>query len=399
MSERSWQLSLDAESDPKLQLLSNLVGKVVRGNSEVLAAQLSGNFQFATTFDDDSIEDLLEQNASSEFYNGITLEQKTQVVRILNLSGEAIWRYGSKSYTDGLWDFVDYAEQIPFERRDALVLTGAVGIELIGMNKRLDRLSTAIQPNLFERSVLLGGVALVEVSKRRTNDSESYNGPNRDGFVPMTSIGGTIHGDFWTSRQLCFQENAIDPTGKARSFGPSFENVYLPAYHSTETRIMSSLLGYQVGYQGVQRKKLFGNLVQKSKRITQKGGGAFADFGDDDGYDDASTLEHLIEQGVSEGDVLANLIVYPQGTDRLVLTAKKEGIEFKNGKIDYARGTFETSKSFVIPTEEIEDYVITLLGSGYGRTSQDALAMVIRTLEDGLPNRRRYDLRFPTNEE
>ena len=386
MSERTWQLSLDAESDPRLQLLSNLVGKVVHSNSEVLAAQLSENsFQFTTTFDDDSIEALLEQNASSEFYNGMTLEQKTRVVRILSLSDEAIWRYGLKLHTDGLWNFAAYAEQIPFKRRDALVLTGAVGIELIGMNKRLDRLSTAIQPNLFERAVLLGGVALAEGSKRRINDSESYNGVNHDGFVFTTSIGGTIHGDFWTSRQLCFQENAIDPTGKAQAFGPSFENVYLPAYHSTEPRIMSALLGYQVGYQGVERNKLFGNLVQKSKRITQKSGGAFADFGDGDGYYDAFTLKCLIEQGVSEGDVLAKLIVYPQSTDRLVLTAKKEGVEFTHGKQDYDMGIFETGKSFVIPAEEIEDYVITLLGSGYGRTSQDALATVIRTLEDGLP--------------
>jgi hypothetical protein len=387
VSERAWQLSLDAEQDPKIRLLSELVRKVVHGNNEILAGQLASDpFQFTSTLDEDSIETILDDNATSDFYNKLSFEEKKKVTSVLNLSEEAAWRYGSKEYTDGLWDAEGYIAEVPFERRTALVLTGAVGIELVGMNKRLDRLAGAIEPNLFKRSVLLGGVALAIGSERRIQDNEFYRGTNQGGLVSETHIGGTIHGDFWTSRQIRFQHNVVDPIGVEHPFGPAFETILTPAYHSTEARIMSSLLGYAVAFQGVDRMDLLKDLVEDIETVSYKPGGAFGDFGDDDGYGDAAVLDYLIEKGIEEDEILANLIVYPQGKDRLVLTAKKEGVEFMHAAQDYASGVMTPGDSFVVPTHEIKDYIVTLLQSGYGRTSQGALLNVIIALRDRKSN-------------
>jgi len=389
MTERNWQgdwqVSLDTEDDPKIRLLSDLVGGTVRANSEFIAAQLiSARYSFETILGDDGVEDLIDASVKSDFYDGLSRDDKKHVANILELPDESVWRYGSKLHTDGLWDAQGPVAEVAFERSDALVLNGAVGAELFGVSKRLDRLSAAVEPDMFRRAVLLGGLAMAGKGVYfRGFDGDFYRGKEHDGLVPETTIGGDMHGDFRTYRQDRFRHDAIDPTGQSHVFGPSLERTLIPAYHSTETYILGSLLAYRAAFTGVERQGLFSNLVHKAATVTYRPGGAFGDYGQDDGHHEAGFMDYLITQGIEEGDILANLTFLPQNSSRFILTAKNEGVEFALGTENKENETIDMIRSFVVPADEIEDYAITLLQSGHGRTSQSALLNVMAGLRDG----------------
>jgi hypothetical protein len=379
VSERSWQVSLNGEQDPKNQILSALIGSVVDNNNETLAARLRNDiFALRSEFADENVELTLDEHAASVFYNRLIPDEKQQFIRVLDLGNDTSWRYGKKELTDGLWDSEVHIAEIPFERSDALVLSGAVGLELIGMSNRLDRLSKAIEPNLFCRTILIGGLAVTESRRNNVVNSTLYQTVLEGGLVAETKVGGTIHGDFWTSRQTRFQDSVIDPTGAAHVFGPAFETDSVPAYHSTETHILETLLAYQVLYQGVNPNKLYGSIVSKLDTVAIKGSGPFADFGQDDGYQAASSLFNQIEENVipHEGEVLKSLLIYPGiPNTRMNMTARENGVEFS-----VTSEMEETVRSFVLPSNEIESYAITLFESGFGRTSQFSLLSVINGL-------------------
>jgi len=117
--------------------------------------------------------------------------------------------------------------------------------------------------------------------------------------------------------------------------------------------------------------------------VTYRPGGAFGDYGQDDGHHEAGFMDYLITQGIEEGDILANLTFLPQNSSRFILTAKNEGVEFALGTENKENETIDMIRSFVVPADEIEDYAITLLQSGHGRTSQSALLNVMAGLRDG----------------
>ena len=377
MSERNWQLSLDAERDPKIQHLARLTSGVVEytRHDDSVVTQLS---RYENTFDGGiDVDKLFEGFTESEFHQQLTVEQKLHVTRVLNATPENAWRYGNAVHKDALWDYEGPVISRPFEPIDAAILTGLAGAELLGKSKRLDRYAEVLEPDLLKRAVLMGGVALVMASRRSWQTSVSYQGVSRNGLVSETDIGGTLHGDFFTDRRQRFDHDAISPLGERLPFAPpTNEHVYIAAYHSTEPRIMAAILAYQTSYKQIERHALHDSLAANVSAHIPSSGGAFADYGDGDGEREGFYLRALINKGVAEGDVLDRLTVYPGDFEtKLVLTARAEGIEFANTS---KHG--ETMRRFILPAEEVEDYVATLLASNYGRTSKAALMAVIYAL-------------------
>ncbi len=387
MPEREWQLSLDAENDQKMQLLSRLTSQVVRANSETIPAQL---FESHYAYEDEDILDMVDEYLSGEFYASLTAEQKEYVSRAISLPADRTWRYGNKLYTDGLWDAEGAAFVHPLQSQDTLILTGLAGADLFGLSKRLDRLAAGIEPDVLKRAVLLGGVALASPHMRYSQPGVAYRGEAQDEMVPETYIGGTHHGDFWTSRGVRFEHDALSPIGEPSTFAPAVEKVHIPGYHGTETGVMRALLAYRAGYQGADRLEVFQKIAGYLQEQPTKGAGNFADFGDDDGFRDASVLGDVLEGEIKENDVLLNTLVTPDNHDlRLQLAVRKEGVEFA-----FMSDMGETIRSFVLPSNEIEMYAAQLIGSGYGRTSQWALVNIVKVLRDGKPARRSdgYDI-------
>jgi len=380
VSERDWQLSLDAEHNEKIKLLSTLAGQVVRGNGETLLGRLSESYG---VYDEDEVAELIEEHLQSEFYALLNNDQKKQLLRSIEITPDKVWRYGNKTDEEALWDVEKPAYLKDISPEDSLVLSGLAGADLFGISKRLDRLAAGIEPDLLKRAVLLGGVALASPLTKHPQPGISYLGNFADGLRPETYIGGTHHGDFWTSRSLRFEHAVISPVGEALVFAPALEKIHIPGYHSTEPGVMRSLLAYQVAYKGIPSLDVFSKIEQLLWSQSPKGAGNFADFGEDDGRLDANMLDYLIKQGVDEDEVLLNTIVSPDNLDlRLQLSARKSGVEFA-----FLSGTDEYIRSFILPSEEIEAYVAHLVGSGFGRTSQYTLVNIVRVLKDGPPQR------------
>jgi hypothetical protein len=358
--------------------MSEIVTGIVANNSETLASQLSNRFTYnATVIDDDEVEHHFKTFYDSSDYRRLTEDQKKYVVKLPDLTADAHWRYGVRPSTDGLWDSEIHVQEVPFEPHDTLVLSGIVGQELVGMSKRLDRLSAVIEPDMFRRTVLIGGMAIAAGREEYTKDSEHFMSHDDDGISARTYIGGDIHGDFWTSRQKLFQTTARDPLGVLQHTAPSLEYIPVNAYHSVEPAIMRALLEYKVVYDGQDRDDLFRSLVGGMRGVSPTQAGAFGDYGHDDGEYEALHLNQRISDGnVQSGDILTSMIVQPQNNNRLLLIARETGIEFQS---DFSH------RSFLLPSAEIEAYALTLLQSGFGRTSQSALARVIFGLRDGKP--------------
>jgi len=371
--ERPWHLSVDAQHDPKIQLLSELVQKVVRSNTETLPGTLAEEY---SGYEPEDVADILNGYYRTDFYISLNDTQKDRVQSAAALSDDHTWRYGDTLYTDGLWDAHGPTTRLPVASQDALILTGASGSELFGLSKRLDRFSEVLEPDSLKRAVLLGGVAMAVSSERYTQSSVAYLGPERGGLRPQTHIGGTFHGDFWTERRTYAQQDAVSPLGEALPFAPLIEKTYIPAYHSVEPQVMSAVLAYAVGYAGLSRQMLFDSLTQQLQSVRHTPGGAFGDFGQDTGDLAARTLDGTLQAGVAENAVLLHARVSPDDRELMMrMTAKKEGIEFAT---THTGG--RVSSSFILPVEEIPDYVVHMVGSGFGRTSQSALLHVIQAL-------------------
>jgi len=381
VAERKWELSLAAENDAKIQHLARLTRGVVNHGAydESVISRLS---RYSMDVESDEMDAMLREYTDSEFYAKLDDQQRHEVERATRPVAGASWKYGSTPYEDGLWGFDGPVESQPYDAVGAVVLSGLAGAELFGKSERLDRYAAALEPDILRRAVLIGGVAMVMSGRRGWRSSISYRGTAQQGLVPETHIGGTIHGDFWTSRRHVFEQDPISPLGEKLPFAPLMERVYIPAYHSSEPSILAALLGYQVGYQKADAGQLYANLTTKFAATDAEQPGPFGDYGDRDGLDQAHHLSMMSEGGVGEGDVLARLIIYPGDFDsRCVLTAKQEGVEF--AYIPYKNTEME--QRFTLPSHEIEDYAVTLFGSGFGRTSQSALMSVVAALRDGSP--------------
>jgi len=385
VSERKWQLSLAAENDVKIQHLVRLTGGLIK-NGTYEGSVISDVTRRGMQYDSGTTQDILEGFAGGEFYAQLNDQQRHDVERATHLAEDASWKYGKRAYVDALWDFEGPVEVQPVEDIDTLVLGGAIGADLFGRSERLDRYALALEPDLLRRAVLVGGVALVVANGQAQEDGAAYLGQPKDGLVAQTYIGGSQHGDFWSSRRHRFTGDAQSPVGDVLPFAPELERAKSSAYHSSEALIMKAFLAYQVGFLGVDPHDTHESLRQRFATVKYSGGGNFADFGYEDGRMASHALGMLIESGVVEGDELASLTINPGNSDfRMVLTARREGVEFST-----TSGNDSDLRRFTIPSQEIEDYVVTLFGSGFGRTSQRALMDVIDTLHGGSMLLRRY---------
>ena len=381
MSERKWQLSVAAENDNNIQHLARLTGGVVSHEAydESLIAKLS---RYDLALGGDDMDAMLREYTDGEFYKNLNDQQRYEVERATHPAVDASWKYGTKSHEDALWRFDGPVETQPYDGISGIVLSGMAGASVFGKSERLDRYAAALEPDILRRAVLVGGVAVVMSGRMGWQSSISYRGVAQQGLVPETQIGGTMHGDFWTSRRNLFEQDPVSPFGERLPFAPSMEQTYVPAYHSTEPAILAAMLGYQVGYQKADPAQLYADLTTRFKATGATQPGPFGDYGDRDGLTEAYYLSEMGKVGVKEDDILASLIIYPGDFDsRCVLTARRDGVEFA-----YTSGKHtEIERSFILPTQEIEEYVVTLFGSGFGRTSQSALLSVVAALRDGSP--------------
>ncbi len=157
MSERPWQLAAEAENDPRLQYLDDLVDRTLTAHDEVADA-----YNPLYEIDEDGLAERVNKYLATDFYQSLSHEQQKRVTGVLSLGEAAVWRYGSVPDPDSLWETDKPVMTRPVEPIDKLVLSGIVGHDLSGLNRRLDRFSAA-QPDALKAAVLLGELAMPHI--------------------------------------------------------------------------------------------------------------------------------------------------------------------------------------------------------------------------------------------
>lgn len=276
----------------------------------------------------------------------------------------------------GRWWYGDTL-RLPSDNTDRLVLSGIAGYELLLADKALRRVR--VGRSLFETAILLGGLHAVLLSERARDDSSSvsYEGKEADGLVAETSIGGSMHGDFVLSRRTHFTAPVIDPTGQPREIAPTPSDETVYGYHSVEDEVLAALLWRHASdHSDEELHTLHARIIERMSR-SQEGRGSvlYADFGDRGGHIMPGVLRNCIAERrhVEADQVLASIFVSPLSDQELLLVAKPEGVLFCNT----TSGADEASRSLLIPTEEIEDFIVTLLRNGHGRTGTHSLIAVL----------------------
>lgn len=348
-------------------------------DSSTMVDRLSGS---SLILDDEEITQNISDYLSSDFFRTLADAQKAIVSKSLNVDESSLWAYGASDTDNTLFDL-----EIPIKRQaareyDGLVISGLLGVQILGrkkkskLTKEIDALASDIETDPLRKVILLGGVAIVADSLDSSwRQSISYiSAVGKDGLAYETHIGGSMHGDFSSSREARFAEYIIDPLGRKLIFGPRLENVSAPAYHSSEPAILSAVLGYYVNKTGVDNRFDLRERIERRLEAAQyRAGGNFADFGDGDGKIERGRLRSYLREGVVTGTTLESLIIYPGDfSTRLNLKAGENGVDFFIG-----RHEGDEEYRFTIPDDEIEDYIVTLITSGFGRTSVGTLIDVL----------------------
>ncbi len=376
MTERAWQLSVEAEEREDLRSLQEAMMKLVDGEEELLARGVQDPDRMLRygegTLEERFIDDLHE----SGMVEKLSILERAQLGRTLNIADEQYWAYGEHMDTDGLYAATTPALTVATQDIDLYVLSGLVGYDLLGRSKKFDKEIARRDGPLLETCILLGGLALT-IYARHWQCFAPYRGEVQEGIQSTTHIGGTLHGDFYISRGSQFLHDVVDPLGVKRPFGPEIARVGTGAYHSSEPGILAAVLLHVASLSDKNGLRDFHHKVlQRVKDISFRSGGNFADYGDGDGrYEAESLSEALSERATRLDHVLGDFIVQAGNTDLwLQLISTDEGILFRRQiKGDDA----ESRNVFIIPNNELEDFVVTFFENNFGRTSTSALAKVI----------------------
>ncbi len=377
MFERSWQLSLEAEGRQDFKELQRDIAEVV-DSEETLVGTVDAAWGWGQQED---LEIALEEYLGSDFVKKLSGPELIYLKKILNMGQDRHWGYGSRIATDGLFAAEVVSESVPTDWADTLVLTGLIGDDLRNKrSKKLDQELGELNQSPLETAILLGGLALAGSIGQR-EPSSAYSGTQRNGLIPTTRVGATFHGDFMVSREQRFVHDAIDPLGIPRPFGPAIPEAMVGAYHSTEPGILAALLLHQAGRSD---KNTLQNLHQKiSQRLERSriiGRGNFADYGDGDGGYEARLLADELGGNSHERNGLLGSFIIQAGNFKqtMRLMATEEGVMFCR-QDDYEDK--ETQDIFLLPNDEIEDFIVALFSSNLGRTSPDALRKVLDVIK------------------
>lgn len=383
MSERAWQLSVEAEGRDDLRGLREEVAKVVGEWNRLVIDGVPRANHFVSSFDERTLEERFgEELDGSGMVEKLSNAERAHLSRTLNMSSEQYWGYGEHVTDDGLYDEVVTTVRQPIQDADVFVLSGLVGYDLLGRNRKLDRKVKERDEGLLDTCILLGGLA-VSLKQRDLGSYASYVGANNHGIYPVTDVGATYHGDFYTWRRQRFEHDVVDPLGVKRPFGPALPETGTGAYHSSEPGILAAILSHHSSFSDSEgTRNLYDNVVGRLNNITFGRGGNFADYGDGDGKFEAEMLRRLLVGGRSDdhapGVVGSFLMSVENKSLRLRLISTDEGIVFHR----HIEGSPEKSEDiFTLPNEEIEDYIVALFQNNSGRTSPHALARVLDVIK------------------
>lgn len=382
-----WELSQKAEQDPKIRELSEQIYNAESSFDEWLV--MHSYLRSGQDLEDKEVEQDIKDYLCSDFFKSLDVRQKSAVVRSLIVDDSSEWAYGSSSSNndaDTLFDYEHSVKKQPARTHDKLVISGLMGEQILSRRKRtkvtkeINALASEIEPDRLARVILVGGAAVTsDIFLSKYRDYNSYlSQPDENGVLYETRIGGSLHGDFYSSRHVRFAEHIIDPLGRKQIFGPQSERFYAPAYHSTEPIILASILGCYANSVGVKKsREIYRRVSSRLETARFSGGGQnfFADFGDEDDDAGQPLLRELIRDGVNIGDTLASIIIIPGNfTTRLNIKAGVKGVDF------YVADGEKEDFRFTIPDGEVEDYVVAMATSAFGRTSPQTLIDIVDVL-------------------
>lgn len=376
MFERSWQLSLEAEGRQDFKELQRDIAEVVQ-NEESLVDMLDSKWDWGQR---ENLENALEAYLESDFVKKLSDSELTYLKKILNMREDQYWGYGRYVATDGLFAAEVVSESVPTDWADTLVLTGLIGYDLRNQSKHLDQKLTELNQSPLETAILLGGLALAGCSVGQREPSSAYSGTQRNGLMPITRVGATFHGDFMVSREQRFVHDAIDPLGIPRPFGPAIPEAMVGAYHSTEPGILAALLLHQAGRGDKNTlQKLHQKISQRLENSQIISRGNFADYGDGDGEYEARLLADELGGNSHDRDgLLGSFIIQAGYNQAMKLMSTEGGVMFccQDNREDK-----EPQDVFLLPNDEIEDFIVALFSNNLGRTSPDALRKVLDVIK------------------
>ena len=296
------------------------------------------------------------------------------------LFGDPQWIYTKELSTDGLWDEVTPTRTAPLNTMSRIVLSGALGDALVEQDKTLATKAEQFTNDPFEQAVLLGGAAVYsfQAAHYRPTLQGFYRANDASGLLRWeTATGGDIHGDFRTERRARPIASVADTTRpEARHhFMPAAYETKAGAYHSTEQGIISALLYHLVTHGDRTRAEVHGSITNALSARDIAVGGSFADYGDRSGEVEAALLRNRLDSVKDKpSGMIYESIVDANVSARFQVESRGDGVVFRVSEAS------EPTNEMHIPTQEIEQYIVTMVSAGGGRTSPDAMAQVIGAL-------------------
>lgn len=223
---------------------------------------------------------------SAEFKNFSLQEQKMADLAINACMDNKPWHIQEFEPDDELFTISKSLYQVKANKTDAAVLSGMTGWQI--ESELLDYDGITLKKEIgnvaLRDYVNLGLAVVLNAQERSTNGHHALSYYTEDsGTTLRQTVGGTTHGDFTAGwARYASHGPALDPSCQKRLFAPAIERNGVNAYHSVEDSLAITMLGYLA--------KNDNNLLEKYKRIILdsidkadlgRGGGPFADFGDD----------------------------------------------------------------------------------------------------------------------
>lgn len=370
-----WQLSIEAEESGVYNKLRENIDAVI-DDKDTLVNVVKKEYLYSI---DDTVDQELEAFLASDFVQQLAVSSLLYLKRVLNTSEDSYWSYGRRRTNDGLYAAEVAVETMPHSDVDTYVLSGLLGYDLARVSKKLEKQAEKLNKSPLERLILLGGLALVNYDEPIRPTYLVYESASVDGISPYTKVGATLHGDFYTALGKKFIKDAIDPTGISRPFAPSLPEKGIVAYHSSEPGILGAILLHQVNRgDAIDLRDFYHKIHQRLQKMPAiSGGGPFADYGYDDGEYYARRLENEIEEKPVNMELgILDSFVMMAGVQNLSmdLVSTAQGIDFCR------RSGADTETIFTLPNSEIEDYIVALCSSNFGRTSPSALYRVLSVI-------------------
>lgn len=371
-----WVQSVESEAIPGLQELG------AHASDELYETWFTDTLEpylqpyVSNTADEEEWNELTDSILRRPYYKAASFADKRRIQTAL--LGEPKWMYSQEYQTDGLWPETVPTCIVPANTISRFVLSGALGDALIEQDKSLSTQAERFVDGTLNQAVLLGGAAVYAFQKlyHRPVLQGFYRADDQQGSLQWeTSIGGDIHGDFRVERQARPIQAIADTTSPdfQHHFMPAIHESRVGAYHSTERGIVSGLLYHLVGKAGRNQTELHDSLYRTLQDRTIHVGGNFADYGDRSGAVEAALLQRRLEEGVPGDDLYAS-VVGPDTSARFHMTSREDGVDLAMTDDDMIREVMH------LPNPEIEQFIITMITAGGGRTAPGAMIEVIDAL-------------------